>query len=46
MLGLGTTLAACVYIVAGIFGYVAFADGSTEKQLDTYFSNNVLSAPY
>ena len=30
LLGLGTTLAACVYIVAGIFGYIAFADGSTE----------------
>ena len=46
LLGLGTTLAAIVYITAGIFGYIAFADGSTVKQLDSYFSNNVLSAPY
>lgn len=26
---LGTALAAVVYITAGIFGYIAFADGST-----------------
>ena len=43
---LGTALAAVVYITAGIFGYIAFADGSTTDQLNEYFSNNVLSAPY
>ena len=42
----GTIMAAIAYISAGIFGYIAFADGSTVEQLDTYFSNNVLSAPY
>ena len=42
----GTILAAIVYICAGIFGYIAFADGSTEDELDTYFSDNILSAPY
>ena len=43
---LGTALAAVAYITAGIFGYIAFAEGSTSEQLDTYFSNNILSAPY
>ena len=42
----GTSMAAVVYICAGIFGYVTFADGSTVKQLDSYFSDNVLAAPY
>lgn len=39
-------MAAIAYITAGIFGYIAFADGSTEEELDTYFSDNILSAPY
>ena len=43
---IGTIIAAIVYISAGIFGYVAFADGSSEEELDKYFSDNVLSAPY
>ena len=43
---IGTILAAVVYITAGIFGYIAFADGSTEDELDKYFSDNILSAPY
>ena len=30
----GTVLAALIYITAGIFGYVAFADGSTEEEMD------------
>ena len=42
----GTVLAALIYITAGIFGYVAFADGSTEEEMDQYFSDNILSAPY
>lgn len=42
----GTILAAIIYITAGVFGYVAFADGSTEEELDKYFSDNILSAPY
>ena len=43
---IGTILAAVVYITAGIFGYIAFADGSTEEELDSYFADNILSAPY
>ena len=39
-------LAAIAYISAGIFGYVAFADGSTIDQLEDYFSDNALAAPY
>ena len=27
---LGTIMAACLYIIAGIFGYISFTDGSTE----------------
>jgi len=42
----GTILAGLAYIVAGIFGYITFADGSTQEELDEMFSNNVLSAPY
>ena len=42
----GTILAAVAYIMAGIFGYVAFADGSTRAQLESYFSDNALAAPY
>ena len=39
-------MAALAYIAAGIFGYVAFADGSTREELDKYFSDNALAAPY
>lgn len=39
-------MAAVAYIVAGIFGYIAFADGTSEEDLDKYFSDNILSAPY
>lgn len=39
-------MAAIAYIAAGIFGYIAFADGSSEQELEDIFSNNVLSAPY
>ena len=47
----GTILAAVAYISAGIFGYVAFADGPadnpyTKKQLEDFFSDNALAAPY
>lgn len=42
----GTAMAAVAYIAAGIFGYIAFADGSTEEQLEAIFSDNVLAAPY
>ena len=42
----GTALASVAYISAGIFGYVAFADGSTEAELETYFSDNALAAPW
>ena len=42
----GTALAAIAYITAGIFGYVAFADGSSTEEIDKYFSDNILSAPY
>ena len=43
---IGTIMAAVVYITAGIFGYIAFADNSTEDELDTWFSDNILAAPY
>ena len=43
---LGTLMAASLYIVAGIFGYISFTDGSTEEELDKMFSNNILYAPY
>ena len=43
---IGTIMAAIIYISAGIFGYIAFADGSTSDELDTWFSDNILSAPY
>ena len=43
---IGTTLATVAYTSAGIFGYVAFADGSTVTELNTYFSDNALAAPY
>mgnify|MGYP001626781333 CR=1 FL=1 len=39
-------MAAFAYIAAGIFGYIAFAEGSTEEELDKMFSDNVLTAPY
>jgi amino acid permease len=42
----GTTLAAIAYIIAGIFGYVAFAGNSTTEELDVIFADNILSAPY
>ena len=43
---IGTTLAAIAYIIAGIFGYVAFAGNSTTEELDMIFADNILSAPY
>ena len=43
---LGTAMAAVAYITAGIFGYIAFADGSTTDELDEWFSDNILAAPY
>ena len=42
----GTIAAAVLYIVGGIFGYIAFADGLTTDELEEYLSNNILSAPY
>ena len=42
----GTALAAIIYITAGIFGYIAFADGTSVADLETYLGNNILSAPY
>ena len=44
---IGTVLAAIGYIAAGIFGYVAFAAGETEVELETVFAaGNILQAPY
>ena len=43
---IGTFLAAIAYIAAGIFGYIAFADGSTTDELNDYFSDNILAAPF
>ena len=42
---LGTILAAVAYIVGGIFGYIAFSN-SDPADLDKWFSDNILSAPY
>ena len=39
-------MAAVAYIIAGMFGYIAFADGSTDEELDKMFSDNILTAPY
>ena len=42
----GTAMAAVAYIMAGIFGYIAFAAGSTPKELEDIFNDNILAAPY
>ena len=42
----GTALAAIAYVIAGIFGYIAFADGLSTEDLEKYLSDNILSAPY
>lgn len=42
---LGTILAAVAYMVGGIFGYIAFSN-SDPADLDKWFSDNILSAPY
>ena len=39
-------MAAIAYILAGIFGYLSFADGSTVDELDDYFGKNIFAAPY
>lgn len=41
----GTIMACCLYIVAGIFGYLTFSTSSKEE-LDRIFSDNILKAPY
>ena len=47
VLALGTILAAFGYILAGMFGYVAFAAGEDEVELAKVFSyGNILQAPY
>ena len=45
---LGTIVAAVAYILAGIFGYVAFAaDPKDEPEIKKIFaSSNILQAPY
>ena len=43
VLAVGTILAAIGYIFAGMFGYVAFAAGETEVQLEDVFAlGNIL----
>ena len=42
----GTVLTAMMYISAGMFSYAAFADGATPDELDRWFSDNMLAAPY
>ena len=39
-------MAAIAYVLAGIFGYLSFADGSTVDELDDYFGKNIFAAPY
>ena len=47
VLALGTILAAIGYILAGMFGYSAFAAGEDEVELAKVFSyGNILQAPY
>ena len=46
VLGSGTLLAAVLYISAGIFGYITFADGSSQADLEKWFGDNILAAPY
>ena len=47
VLGLGTTLAGVGYIMAGMFGYAAFAAGeSTVKMCEVFSKGNILQAPY
>ena len=47
VLAVGTILAAIGYIFAGMFGYVAFAAGETEVQLEDVFAlGNILQAPW
>ena len=45
-LGFGTLMAAVVYIAGGIFGYISFAQNSTPEELEEWFGNNILAAPY
>ena len=44
----GTILAVVLYITAGIFGYISFADanGDPDVDVDAIFSDNILKAPY
>ena len=35
-----------MYISAGMFSYAAFADGATPDELNRWFSDNMLAAPY
>ena len=47
VLTVGTIIAAIGYILAGTFGYVAFAAGETEVQLKEVFAKgNILQAPW
>lgn len=42
----GTILAVCLYIMAGIFGYISFADTDDKAMLEKIFTDNILKAPY
>ena len=47
VLGFGTTLASFAYILAGIFGYIAFTGGTTDEEFkDIFEAQNILRAPY
>jgi len=47
VLGLGTLLACFAYFIAGIFGFVTFAAGTTDEEFKEIFERqNILQAPY
>ena len=43
---IGTIMACVLYVVAASFGYMSFAAGTTDDQLETIFGDNILKAPY
>lgn len=46
MIFIGTALAVVLYIMAGTFGYMAFADHPDSVDIDAIFNNNILQAPF
>ena len=42
----GTIMAVILYIIAGCFGYMSFASGLTESEMEAIFTDNILKAPY